>query len=190
MRPETIQKALASGFVVLFFAQNAYQERGYRRRQIDPRGALPISRLPFVAGKLAMIVGWLGIIVQSYLVNLRVVVGSPTVIWSAVGLEALAVALILLGYAHLGDGNQIGLTQSAVQLRVTGIYRLTRNPIYVGFHLLTVAAVLYTLNPAVLLLGMISIGVHHAIVLAEEAHLESKLGASYREYRASVRRYL
>jgi protein-S-isoprenylcysteine O-methyltransferase Ste14 len=97
--------------------------------------------------------------------------------------------VIALGYRSLGDGNQMGLSGSP-KLRVTGVYRWSRNPIYVGFHLMTLGAVLYTLNPFVLLLAVTSIAVHHAVVLAEEAHLTRQVGASYAEYRRRVRRYI
>jgi protein-S-isoprenylcysteine O-methyltransferase Ste14 len=70
------------------------------------------------------------------------------------------------------------------------MYRLSRNPVYCGFHLLTLGAVLYTLSPIVAILGGIAIVVHHRIIHAEETHLERELGQEYRRYRSSVPRYL
>ena len=75
------------------------------------------------------------------------------------GRQVAGVAVIILGYLHLGEGNQIGLTRPPIRLRTAGIYRHSRNPIYVGFHLMTLAAILQTLNPAVLLLGMVSFAI-------------------------------
>jgi hypothetical protein len=118
--------ALIAAFLVL----NAVQERSYRRRHIDPRGALPISRRLLVLGKASMIPGWLGIVVQSYVADLRVVDGGPAIAWLAMGVEAVGVCVIAVGYRHLGDGNQIGLTRGPIRLRSTGEYHMSRNPVY------------------------------------------------------------
>ena len=127
---------------------------------------------------------------QAWVADLRVVPTGVWLPWIAVGLEALGIVVIALGYSFLGDANQIGLTKQPRYVRTGGPYSLSRNPIYLGFHLLSAAAVLYTANPVVLILALLSVALHHAIVLAEERHLDSTLGAEYREYRARVRRYL
>lgn len=183
-------RVLATALVVGFFVLNFLQERGYRRRRVDTQGSLPIARPLFALGKGAMILAWLAIVVQSYVLELRLVDAGPLVPWLAVVVEALGLGVVALGYRHLGDGNQIGLSRAPVELRVVGLYRVTRNPVYLGFFLITLAAVAYTLNPVVLALGVVAVAVHHAIVRAEEAHLERELGETYRAYRRRVRRYL
>ena len=39
-------------------------------------------------------------------------------------------------------------------------------------------------------LGLVSFAIHHAVILAEEAHLRSTLGEGYLDYQRTVRRYL
>lgn len=186
----TMQPALATAFVLLFFVLNFVQERTLRRRAVDPRGTLPIARGPFALAKLSMVLAWLGIVAQAYMADLRVVALGTVIPWLAVSLEALALGLIALGYHALGDANQMGLAEHPARVRTSGVYRVSRNPIYVGFHALSLAATLYTANPVVLLFALTSVVLHHAIVRAEERHLEQALGAEYRAYRAQVRRYL
>ncbi len=185
-----MQAVLATSFVVAFFLMNQCQEWSFRKRQLDSRGDLPIARGPFVLAKLSMVLAWLSILVECWVLDLRVVALGPSAPWVAVGLEALGIAVIAAGYVSLGNANQMGLTRHPTHVRTGGVYRMSRNPIYLGFHLLSAAAVLYTANPLVLVLATTSVALHHRIVLAEERHLDRTLGAEFRAYRARVRRYL
>ncbi|HOU93692.1 MAG TPA: isoprenylcysteine carboxylmethyltransferase family protein [Polyangiaceae bacterium] len=185
-----MSRALATALVAGFFVVNAVQERDFRRRGLDTAGTLPLARPLFLVGKAAMILAWLSIVVQSYLLDLRVLDAGPIVTRLAVLVEALGLGLVFLGYRHLGDSNQMGLGRPPVELVTRGLYRVTRNPVYLGFFLLTAAAVAYTQNPLVLALAVVAVAVHHAIVRAEEAHLERELGEPYRAYCRRVRRYL
>ena len=61
---------------------------------------------------------------------------------------------------------------------------------YLGVYATLLAAVLYTLNPFLLVLAIFVVVVHHKIVLAEEQHLRTDFGEQYAEYCSHVRRYL
>ena len=73
----------------------------------------------------------------------------------------------------------------------TGVYRVTRNPMYVGMALLQAAIGIGLLNGWIVLLilpvlAIIQIGA----IRHEEAYLERKFADTYHEYRRSVRRWL
>jgi protein-S-isoprenylcysteine O-methyltransferase Ste14 len=184
-----MQRVLAALIIVLFFVLNRIQERDFQQRRVETRAKPPIARPAFILGKVAMVLAWLSIVVQALGLNLRVVASSGFLSWLAVAIEGLGLLVVWRGFRDLGDGNQMGLLNSP-KLRVSGVYAWSRNPIYVGFHLMTLAAVLYTLNPLVLLLAVTTIAIHHFIVLAEEAHLAHEIGAPYIEYKRRVRRYV
>jgi protein-S-isoprenylcysteine O-methyltransferase Ste14 len=61
---------------------------------------------------------------------------------------------------------------------------------YLGFHALTLAAVLVTGSLFVLLPGLYSVVVYHLIILGEERYLQSAFGPEFERYRRHVRRYL
>ena len=68
----------------------------------------------------------------------------------------------------------------------TGIYRISRNPMYVGFTLWYLAAAcwlnslwLFVLLPIVLLVML------YGVILREERYLERRFGDEYRTYRRS-----
>ena len=92
--------------------------------------------------------------------------------------------------AALGRSIRIGLPTEDTTLRTGGIYRFSRNPMYLGVHLVTLAAMLITLKWWVALPGLFSIAVYHLIVLGEEKFLEERFGKAYLDYKQHTRRYI
>ena len=72
-----------------------------------------------------------------------------------------------------------------------GGYRFTRNPMYLGLTLLVVGLGLLVerlgLVPAALAAALV---IDRFVIPREEAHLEARFGASYRDYQRRVRRWL
>jgi protein-S-isoprenylcysteine O-methyltransferase Ste14 len=108
----------------------------------------------------------------------------------SLGLWVLGFAIMFAGRSGLGDSFRIGSPKERTGLTQTGLYRFSRNPMYVGAYATLCAAVLRTLNPILLLVVAYVIVVHHKIVLAEEAHLRDVFGQEYLRYSSRVRRYL
>ncbi|MDA1117729.1 MAG: isoprenylcysteine carboxylmethyltransferase family protein [Proteobacteria bacterium] len=73
----------------------------------------------------------------------------------------------------------------------SGIYRLTRNPMYVGLVLVLVAWAAF-LSSAWALLGPLAFALymHRFQIVPEERALASMFGADYSAYRSAVRRWL
>ncbi|MFA5862769.1 MAG: isoprenylcysteine carboxylmethyltransferase family protein, partial [Candidatus Thermoplasmatota archaeon] len=72
-----------------------------------------------------------------------------------------------------------------------GVYARTRNPIYVGFALIT-AGVAF-LADSLWALAAVPIGlalIHAFVVVREERYLERKFGEEYLAYKRLVRRWL
>jgi protein-S-isoprenylcysteine O-methyltransferase Ste14 len=77
------------------------------------------------------------------------------------------------------------------ELVFEGPFRYTRNPMYVGMVLLTLAAAAFSGRGFIALLAPVALAVvHYTAVLREEAYLSSKFGEPYLAYKAKVRRYL
>lgn len=76
------------------------------------------------------------------------------------------------------------------ELNTNGLYKFSRNPMYVAFFLLFLGVSLLThswLLFGVLVLHQISV---HFLILSEERWCSKQFGGKYQAYRASVRRYL
>ena len=80
---------------------------------------------------------------------------------------------------------------AAKQLVTSGIYRFTRNPIYLGFLLVLVGLPLYFgLYWGIVLAPLYVFLMNRLVIQHEEAYLERKFGKMYMDYTSQVRRWL
>ncbi len=81
--------------------------------------------------------------------------------------------------------------ENSSALVVDGMYRLTRNPVYLGMLLVLtgVAFLLGSMSPF-LVLPVFIVAINYLQIFPEEKALTDLFGARYREYRQSVRRWL
>lgn len=112
---------------------------------------------------------------------------------------ALGGALIVGGFALMAGA--IGLFRetgqdpkpwkSSPELIAVGIYRWTRNPMYLGMGLVQAGlGFLFATLWIVALVPATWIVIYWIAIRHEEAYLESKFGVSYRDYKKDVRRWL
>ena len=110
--------------------------------------------------------------------------------WVSLCLWVSGFVLLFNGRFGLGSSFRLGSPQESTSLKVDGLFRFSRNPMYLGVYATLLASVLYTLNPILLLVAIFVAAVHHRIVLAEEQYLRSVFGEEYVDYCRRVRRYL
>lgn len=73
----------------------------------------------------------------------------------------------------------------------TGLYRYTRNPMYLAMAMIHAGIALMCDSPAALLaLPIALIVIQSQVIVREERYLEAKFGEGYRHYKARVRRWL
>lgn len=119
---------------------------------------------------------------------------------SAIGaVQLVAVALGLVGLALIALALGIFRTtktrpepwQPASALVASGIYGLTRNPMYLGMAILSLAVALFFASlPAAILTLIAIIIIDRAVIKREEAYLARRFGEDYAAYRQTVRRWL
>lgn len=104
------------------------------------------------------------------------------------------IGLVMLAYAaglFVRSGQNPEPWKTTPSIVQSGIYRWTRNPMYVGMALLQIAVGLALDNAWMVLLSAASLGVVYVIaVVPEERYLEQKFGEPYLQYKRSVRRWL
>jgi protein-S-isoprenylcysteine O-methyltransferase Ste14 len=175
---------------VIFLAGLIQRAVAFRRRHVDMDGEPPISKALFASSKWAIVLVWGAMVIQSWSGKLSFF-DVPSLLTSvSLGLWVLGFALLFAGRSGLGDSFRIGSPRERTGLQQTGLYRFSRNPMYVGVYSTLCAAVLCTLNPILLLVAVYVIAVHHRIVLAEEAQLRHVFREEYRTYCGRARRYL
>ncbi|MEQ9200673.1 MAG: isoprenylcysteine carboxylmethyltransferase family protein, partial [Rhodospirillales bacterium] len=72
-----------------------------------------------------------------------------------------------------------------------GLYRYSRNPIYLALTLIYIGTSLIAgwFWPLLLLLPLLPL-MHYGVIRREEDYLSAKFGTEYQAYRKAVRRYL
>jgi len=107
-------------------------------------------------------------------------------------LAAGGFVMIVMGTRRFqAAGTNIPPSLPTTALVVDGIYRRTRNPLYLGTALVylglgVAAGSLWAIGLVVPLMWVINVGV----VAREERYLERKFGDAYRAYKARVRRWI
>jgi protein-S-isoprenylcysteine O-methyltransferase Ste14 len=184
-----VQTITATAIVVLLLALITViiwlRLRGHNALSGQP----PIPVWAFLAGKLSIATS----IVLMLLCALGVSISSTV----PVGFQMTAVMLLLAGMTfaipslfQLGEELRFGLSQQQSAIKSTGLYRVSRNPLYLGFYLIAFASCLYVPHILNLMLVAIAITVHHRVILAEERFLHQHFGETYDQYTGRVRRYI
>jgi protein-S-isoprenylcysteine O-methyltransferase Ste14 len=117
---------------------------------------------------------------------------AATLQW--IGIAAVVVALALIASAMLrfrAAGTNINPTRPVTALVVSGPFRFTRNPMYLGLAIVTIGitAMANSLWPVLMLIPTLMI-LQRAVIDPEERLLEAKFGDAYRSYKARVRRWI
>ena len=120
--------------------------------------------------------------------------GSPSRLAISFGLAGLGVLVVVLGMLAFRRAKttinpvNIGAASSIV---TSGIYRYTRNPMYVGLALMLVGWAVHIAVPFVLMGPVVfMLFITRFQIIPEERVLTSKFGGEYRKYQERVRRWL
>jgi protein-S-isoprenylcysteine O-methyltransferase Ste14 len=112
--------------------------------------------------------------------------------YGGIVLMVLAIGLILWAatlFRRAGTNIRPYLPSTALVL--SGPYRFTRNPMYLGMAgtLLGVAVFLGSITPFVVIFAFMAL-IKERFILPEEAKLEAAFGSDYLQYKERVRRWL
>lgn len=113
-------------------------------------------------------------------------------IWIGVGVGVLGFVLIAVAtFRFASDGADVRPETPTDVVVTTGIYRFSRNPIYLGMFIAMIGAAIGfdTLWIAIMLVPFYTV-IHYGVVAREEAYLEAKFGEAYAVYKSAVRRWL
>jgi len=161
-----------------------------RWRDEDAKAHYPIPRRPFVIGKITMGISWGILPVQAARGRLHTWPLPELRQYMAALLLLVGTALSIAAFAKLGSRIGFGTSDGQKGLSTTGVYRISRNPMFTGFYLVTLASMLAVPHLVNICCGIVTTAIHHRIVLAEERSLLEQYGADYEAYKHKVRRYL
>jgi protein-S-isoprenylcysteine O-methyltransferase Ste14 len=120
---------------------------------------------------------------------------SPAAVWAtALALPVLAAGAAIYGwcvwdFAHFGRGTPAPV-DAPKRLVVRGLYRYTRNPMYVGVLVVILGwAILFQAGVLVVYALLVGSGFHLVVVSYEERHLHRTFGDEYDAYCTRVGRW-
>lgn len=133
-----------------------------------------------------------GVALQHWLWPLSLPLASPLHLVVGTTIALSGVALVLSARLwFLRTGQHPAPWRPSPELLVNGIYRRTRNPMYLGITAFQLGLGFATANLWIALLAPPALLiVHHLAVLPEEAYLREKFGEAYQRYTSAVPRYL
>lgn len=98
-----------------------------------------------------------------------------------------AVRIFTVGFVPAGTSGRNTKTQIAKSLNTTGLYSLTRNPLYLGNCLMYLGIVGFSQNLVLVLVLALVLGLYYErIIIAEEGFLAAKYGRDYADWSARV----
>ena len=99
------------------------------------------------------------------------------------GIYGLGIVILIVSTVHFATPDQNGFNQN-------GIYRWSRNPMYVGYFFYYLGCCVLTSSLAMTVALIVFQIASHWIILSEERWCKKKLGEEYVVYMSRVRRYL
>ena len=138
---------------------------------------------------------YLGFLLAGYLVNLALPLPFVEWPWNQVigwPCTILAVAWAIAGVRVMRSaGTDVNPYKPTKALVIAGPFRYSRNPLYISLTLFYVGvAVLLKLLWPILFLPLLFAIMHFGVITREERYLERILGEEYRQYKATVRRWI
>ena len=123
---------------------------------------------------------------------------GPLSLFELDSLAAVGVCLLLLSHiwvwvaqSNMGNSWRIGIdTDEKTELRMTGLFTLSRNPIYLGMKLNVIGFFLTIPNALTLTVLVTVIALIDIQVALEEEYLQKMHGEDYLNYQKKVRRWI
>jgi protein-S-isoprenylcysteine O-methyltransferase Ste14 len=157
--------------------------------KIKITGRSTIIPIHFVFAKLSLAITWFLFCSKAIFPDLGYATSTATVEWAGVILLYAGVIFMAMGIHEMGISLRIGLPENRATLKTKGIFKLTRNPLYIGTYFISAGSCLYfpdLVNIAFTIYGIVA---HHFIILNEEKFLLQQYGESYENYIKKVNRY-
>lgn len=157
---------------------------------MDLIGKATINPILFYSGKTAGYLTW--IIYALSVLKIETVSRNDFLYNNYISLLTATIGLffVVLSLINLGPSIRLGLPSEGTVLKTKGLYNISRNPMYLGFNLLTISSMIYMLNPVIIVAGVYSIIIYHLIILGEESFLNKRFGDAYSKYKKTVPRYI
>lgn len=110
--------------------------------------------------------------------------------WIGIAIALLGVIFFILAMTTMKDSWRAGIPKNdRTKLVTKGIYRVSRNPAFLGFDLMYIGLLIAFFNPIHLLFVIYAVIMLHLQILQEERFLALTFGEKYANYKKHTGRY-
>lgn len=153
-------------------------------------GTATINPILFYSGKSSGYISWILLVLcLTGTIHIQML-ASPLLMYVSIFCIVTGSIFTATSMINLGKSTRLGLPSEATEFKNHGIYKVSRNPMYVGFNLFTIASMAGCANGIVTIMGIYSIFIYHLIIKSEERFLDQRFGETYSNYKKKVKRYL
>lgn len=153
-------------------------------------GKPPIGKAWFLISKLTFFTSCGLCIMQAIKVKFIYTDVPDYISWIGAVLIITGCIFEMFSFMSLGSALKFGLPEEKTSLKTKGLYKISRNPIYLGFFIICAGSLLYYPNLINGFLIIVSVYLHYRITLAEEKFLEKTFSEEWISYKKKVRRYI
>ena len=173
----------------------AQSRQGITTNQIGkgdkPRKVLLVENIMGWATFVVIPVEIISIILYPRITLIPAIKFCPVLQWTGLAIAAIGVAFFIVAMLTMADSWRAGIPDSDKTAFVQkGIYRISRNPAFVGFDLMYIGLLLAFPNIIHLLFAVFPVVMLHLQIRQEEVFLRNTFGTEYEEYCEKVRRYI
>jgi protein-S-isoprenylcysteine O-methyltransferase Ste14 len=177
-------------YAVYFQRQVALRRRGIRADRLGKGQKEPKTRRVEV---VLLAVSWSMPVAQyaSILADWGCAEAPAWLVATGVGVAFAGVVCFGLAVVAMQENWRAGIDASQkTELVTRGIYRISRNPAFVGFDLLSIGTAIAFPNLVLIGLTLVAVAVFHLQIRQEEQYMRAVFGADYADYMRKTRRYL
>jgi protein-S-isoprenylcysteine O-methyltransferase Ste14 len=110
--------------------------------------------------------------------------------WTGVCFLIPGAILFIPAVLTLGSSLRYGIPENETKLKTSGIFRISRNPLYLGLFIICIGSCLYFPDLANIAFCICTIVFHLKIIKGEEAFLANRFGIEWAKYTSKVGRFI
>ena len=174
-------------YSVYLIKKNLQKKQGIQTNQIGKgakaRKTLLIER---IMGSCSIV------IIIAELISIMMVHQEESIVLSYIGIILMILGDIsfIAAVVTMKESWRAGIAEGdKTELVTNGIYRISRNPAFLGFYLVYIGIMLAFANIGLVIITVATIITFHMQILQEEAFLKSRFGKEYEDYMKRVGRY-
>ena len=153
-------------------------------------GKPSIRPLFFYTAKLFFFLNWMLFLCKAFFPEFGYIPVPVSLSWAGVTLLLIGGILFIPAVLQLGSSLRYGIPEEDTKLKTTGIFRISRNPLYMGMFIICLGSCLYFPDMANVAFCICTIVFHLKIIKGEEEFLANRFGNEWKKYAAKVRRLI